>query len=193
MRRTRFAVSLAIALAWGCSAQAQTTFALADLLALTARQTSVQATFTEKKFIKGLDAPIESSGELSFEAPSRMTKRTLLPKAETLKLEGRMVTLERGRQSRSLSLDDYPELAVHVEGIRASLAGDRAELERVYRAELSGTSTQWKMVLTPLDEKAAAQVKTVVLSGEQAEIRSVQVLLTDGDSSVMKIAPPSGR
>jgi hypothetical protein len=190
MHPVKFAAWLAVTLLWSCVAQAQNAFSLTDLFALTGRQTQVQTTFTEKKFIKGLDAPIESSGELGFEAPVRMVKRTLLPKPETLKLDGRMVALERGRQVRSLSLDDYPELAVHVEGIRACLAGDRAELERVYRVEFSGTSTQWKMVLTPLNEKAAAQVKAVILSGEQADIRTVQVLLTDGDSSVMTIARP---
>jgi outer membrane lipoprotein-sorting protein len=193
MRPFSFAASLALTLACCASVHAQSAFSLADLFALTARQTRSQTTFTEKKFIKGLDAPIESSGELSFEAPDHMVKRTVLPKPETLKLDGRQVTLERGRQVRSLSLDDHPELAVHVEGIRASLAGDRTRLERVYRAEFSGSATQWKMVLTPLDEKAAAQVKTVILSGEQADIRSVQVLLTDGDSSLMTIAPTSGR
>jgi outer membrane lipoprotein-sorting protein len=190
MHPIKHAAGLAAMLAWSLAAQAQATFNLDDLLAMTARQTQVQTTFTEKKFIKGLEAPIESSGELSFEAPVRMVKRTLAPRPETLRLEGRMVTLERGRQTRTLSLDDYPELAVHVEGIRASLAGDRSELERVYRAELTGTATQWKMTLTPLNEKAAAQVKTVLLTGEQADIRSVQVLLTDGDSSVMTIARP---
>jgi hypothetical protein len=190
MHRAKFSVSLAIALAWSCFAQAQTTFSLADLLALTARQTQVQVNFTEKKFIKGFDAPIESSGELSFDAPSRMTKRTLLPKPETLQLEGRMVTLERGRQSRSVSLDDYPELAVHVEGIRACLAGDRTELERIYRVELTGNAAQWKMLLTPLDDRAATQVKSLLLTGSQADILGVQVQLTDGDSSVMTISRP---
>jgi hypothetical protein len=190
LRPVRLIPWFAGALLWSCFAQAQTAFSLADLLSLTARQTQVQTTFSEKKFIKGLDAPVESSGELSFEAPVRMVKRTLLPKPETMMLEGRTVTLERGRQVRSLSLDDYPELAVHVEGIRASLAGDRAELERAYRVELSGTAAQWKMVLTPLNEKAAAQVKSVLISGEQADIRTVHVLLTDGDSSLMTIARP---
>jgi hypothetical protein len=119
-----------------------------------------------------------------------MTKRTLLPKPETLQLEGRMVTLERGRQSRSVSLDDYPELAVHVEGIRACLAGDRTELERIYRVELTGNAAQWKMLLTPLDDRAATQVKSLLLTGSQADILGVQVQLTDGDSSVMTISRP---
>jgi hypothetical protein len=190
MRPVKSVLWLVAALAWSGLAQAQTEFNLESLFALMSGQTRVATTFTEKKFIKGLDAPIESSGELGFEAPSRMVKRTLLPKPETLTLDERMVTVERGRQMRTLSLDDYPELAVHIEGIRACLAGDRAALDRVYHIELSGNPAQWKMKLVPRNEKAAAQVKAIHLGGEQADIRTVQVLLTDGDSSIMHIALP---
>jgi len=193
MRLIKPALWLVAALAWSGLAQAQAAFNLEGLFALMSGQTRVTTTFTEKKFIRGLDAPIESSGELGFEAPSRMIKRTLLPKPETLLLDDRMATVERGRQVRTLSIDDYPELAVHIEGIRACLAGDRAALERVYRVELSGNPAQWKMTLVPLNEKAAAQVKAIHLGGEQADIRTVQVLLTDGDSSIMYIARPQSR
>ena len=193
MRLTERALWLLTALVCCGLAQAQTTFNLDSLLALMSVQTRVANTFTEKKFIKGLHAPIESSGELSFEAPSRMLKRTLLPKPETLRLDDRTVTVERGRQVRTLPLDDYPELAVHIEGIRACMAGDRVALEKFYRVELSGSPMQWKMTLTPLNEKAAEQVLAIHLSGEQADVRQVQVLLTDGDSSIMTISRPLSR
>jgi hypothetical protein len=190
MRPVKSVLWLVAALAWSSLAQAQTEFNLESLFALMSGQTRVATTFTEKKFIKGLDAPIESSGELGFEAPSRMVKRTLLPKPETLTLDERMVTVERGRQMRTLSLDDYPELAVHIEGIRACLAGDRAALDRIYHIELSGSAAHWKMTLLPRNEKAAAQVKAIHLGGVQADVRTVQVLLTDGDSSLTNIARP---
>jgi hypothetical protein len=187
------ALWLATALTWFGLVQAQTAFNLESLLALMRGQPRVTSTFTEKKFIKGLDAPIESSGELSFEAPARMVKRTLIPRLETLKLNDRSVTMERGRQVRTLSFDDYPELAVHIEGVRACLAGDRVALEEFYRVELSGNSAQWKMTLFPLKEKAAEQVTAIHLDGEHGDIRRVQVLLNDGDSSIMTISRPSGR
>jgi hypothetical protein len=194
MRLTERALWLVAALAWSAcipgQAQTQAAFNLETLFALMSGQTHVTTTFTEKKFIKGLDAPVESSGELGFEAPSRMVKRTLRPKPENLTLDGREATVERGRQVRTVSLDDYPEIAVHVEGIRACLAGDLAALQRVYRVELSGSAAQWKMTLVPLNDKAAAQVKAIHLGGEQADVRTVQVLLTDGDSSLTNIARP---
>lgn len=193
MRINKPVLWLVTTLAWSGLAHAQPALTLDALLAQMSRQARVTTTFTEKKFIKGFDAPIESSGELGFEAPARMIKRTLLPKPETLALDDRVATVERGRQVRTLSLDDYPALAVHIEGIRACLAGDRAALDRLYRVELSGTLAQWKMTLLPLNETAAAQVKAIHLGGEQADIRTVQVLLADGDSSIMHIAPPQGR
>lgn len=193
MRLVKPVLWLLVALFWSHLAQAQTAFTLDNLFTLLSGQTRGTTTFTEKKFIKGLDAPIESSGELGFEAPGRMLKRTLLPRPETLTLDNRMITLERGRQTRTLSLDEYPEMAVHIEGIRACLAGDRTALERLYRVELSGSPAQWKMTLVPRHEKAAEQVRAIHLGGEQADIRTVQVLLADGDSSLMTVARPNRR
>lgn len=181
---------LTLLLAGAGLAQAQSTFGVEQLFALMAGQKRLTTTFTEQKFIKGLDAPVESSGELLFEAPSRMIKRTLQPRPETLMLDGGQATVERGRQQRTVALEDHPEIAVHVEGLRACLAGDLDALVRVYRVSLSGTAAQWKMTLVPRDAQAAAQVLAITLAGEQADIRSVQVVLSDGDSSVTRIAKP---
>jgi len=73
------------------------------------------------------------------------------------------------------------------------MAGDRVALEQFYRVEISGSPAQWKMTLLPLNEKAAEQVLSIHLGGEQADIRKVQVLLTDGDSSIMTISRPRSR
>lgn len=181
---------LALLLAGPGLALAQPPFGVEQLFALMAGQQRLTTTYTEQKFIKGLEAPIESSGELLFEAPSRMVKRTLSPKAETLLLDGGQATVERGRQQRTVALEDHPEIAVHVEGLRACLAGDLDALVRLYWVSLAGTAAQWKMTLVPRDPQAAAQVKAITLSGEQADIRSVQVLLADGDSSLTRIAKP---
>lgn len=170
--------------------RAQAPLALEQLFELMARQTRVSTTFTEQKMIKGFDAPLLSSGELLFEAPSRMVKRTVQPKPETLTLDGRQATVEQAGQTRSVSLDEHPELAIHVEGLRASLAGDRAALERLYHVSLSGSLAQWKMTLVPREPQAAAQVEAIFLSGEQADIRVVEVLLSDGDTSLTRIARP---
>lgn len=172
------------------TAPAAAAFTLEDLFALMQGQRRISTTFTETKSIHGLDAPIESSGELGFEAPSRMTRRTLHPRTETLTLDGDAATVERAGQQRTVSLDEHPEIAVHVEALRACLSGDLAALRRVYRATLAGSAANWHMTLVPLDEQAAAQVRTIELTGQQADIRVVEIRLANGDRSVTRIAQP---
>jgi outer membrane lipoprotein-sorting protein len=145
------------------------------------------ATFTEKKYISILDEPVESSGTLRFVAPARLEKHTLKPSAESLVLDGEVLTVERGRRKRVLQLKEYPEIAGMIESIRATLAGDRRALERVYQLSLQGTAARWTLVLVPLDAKVASVVARIRMEGTQAEVRTVEIQQADGDHSVMTI------
>jgi len=145
------------------------------------------ATFTEKKYISILDEPVESSGTLRFVAPARLEKHTLKPSAESLVLDGEVLTVERGRRKRVLQLKEYPEIAGMIESIRATLAGDRHALERVYQLSLQGTAAHWTLVLVPLDAKVASVVARIRMEGAQAEVRTVEIQQADGDHSIMTI------
>ena len=166
---------------------------IAQLMAGLAKNPQGAATFTEKKFISLLDQPVESSGELLFIAPARLEKRTLKPKPETMVLDGDTLTLERGQRKHVLQLKDYPEVAGMIESIRATLAGDRQALERVYHLALDGSAERWTLVLTPLDPKVGAVIARIRMEGVKDVVRSVEILQADGDSSLMAIekrAPP---
>jgi outer membrane lipoprotein-sorting protein len=166
---------------------------IAQLMAGLAKNPQGAATFTEKKTISILDQPVESSGELLFIAPARLEKRTLKPRPETMVLDGDTLTLERGQRKHVLQLRDYPEVAAMIESIRATLAGDRKALERVYHLALDGGTERWTLVLTPLDPKVGAVIARIRMEGVKDVVRSVEILQADGDSSLMTIeqrAPP---
>ncbi len=146
-----------------------------------------QARFVEKKNIALLDKPVESSGELFYSAPDRLEKRTLKPKPEFMVLDQGTLVIERGRQKHRLQLQEYPELAVFIESIRGTLAGDRKALERNYRLALEGTAAHWTLQLWPLDEKMLAVVKRIRITGVRDAMRSFEIFQTDGDSSLMLI------
>lgn len=160
---------------------------IAQLMANLAKNPQGAATFTEKKFIAILEQPIESSGELLFIAPARLEKRTLKPKPETMVLDGDTLTVERGRRKHVLQLKDYPEVAGMIESIRATLAGDRKALERVYHLVLDGGNERWALVLTPLDPKVGAVIARIRMEGVKDVVRSVEILQADGDRSLMTI------
>ena len=187
----RYWVAATLVLVCGQAADAAP-LSVSQLMVSLAQHPQGAATFTEKKFIAILDQPVESSGELLFIAPARLEKRTLKPKPETMVLDGDTLTLQRGKRTRTLQLKDYPEVAGMIESIRATLAGDRQALERVYRLALDGSAERWTLVLTPLDPKVGAVIARIRMEGIKDVVRSVEILQADGDSSLMtieKLAP----
>ena len=95
-----------------------------------------QVSFVEQHFLALLKRPVESDGELIYEAPDRLEKRTLEPRSESLVLDGDVLTVRRGQRRRVVDLKAYPQILPFVESIRATLAGDRAALERVFRVDV---------------------------------------------------------
>ena len=164
-------------------------FELPELAALLAQKRNAEARFTEERFVSGLDAPLRASGTLSFNAPDRFVRQTLLPKAESMAVDGNQLTLQRAGRTRQMALDTVPELTALVEAVRGTLSGDVARLQKYFRARVDGTATRWKLSLTPLDQRLGAQVRQLDIEGQGPELRSIELLLSGGDRSVMSIEP----
>lgn len=162
-------------------------FTVGELMGALADTKYGTASFTEQKYISMLDLPVESSGELLFVPPARLEKRTLTPKVETVVLDGDTLTIERRAQKTVFQLNDYPEVAGMIVGIRATLAGDRKELERVYHLDLQGSLERWTLVLTPLDGRMTRVLARIRMEGTRDEVRTVEIQLADGDRSVMSV------
>jgi Outer membrane lipoprotein carrier protein LolA-like len=164
---------------------------LDTVMSLLAQRQHGRVEFVEQKFLSILDHPIESSGELLYDAPDRLEKRTLLPRAETLVLDGSVLTMERGGHKRALDLHRYPQIQPFVESIRATLAGDRGALERVFHVEFAGGVRRWSLTLAPLDRQLQRTIKQVQIDGSQDQLQRVEIRQTDGDRSLMTLRAPA--
>jgi hypothetical protein len=147
--------------------------------------------FVEQQFLAILDHPVESSGELLYDAPDRLEKRTLLPRREDLVLAGGMLTMERGGRRRTLDLHRYPQIQPFVESIRATLAGDRGALERIFRVNFAGSVERWSLTLVPLDPRLVRTVKQVQIDGSRDQLLKVEIRRADGDRSLMTLRTPA--
>ena len=161
--------------------------AFGQLLQLLAARRHGHVTFTEVHQLALLDRPLESSGELLYDAPDRLEKRTLQPRREDLLLEHGVLTAQRGSHRHVLALRDYPQLIPYIESIRATLAGDRAALGRYFRLQFSGTLDHWTLALVPVDAELARTVQHIRIVGERDAIRTVEVRQTDGDTSLLTV------
>ena len=168
---------------------ASAAFDVGQLMTDLAKNKGGKAKFTEKKYISLLDKPVVSSGEMSYTAPDRLEKRTLVPKVETLLLDKDMLSIEREKQKLSINLANQPEALAFVDSIRGTLSGNRAALEKNYALHLSGSSDKWVLTLLPSDQKIATLVLRITVSGSKNQIRSIEYLQADGDRSVMSIEP----
>jgi hypothetical protein len=162
---------------------------LDQLMALLAKRQHGHVSFVEAHFLAVLDRPVESSGELLYDAPDRLEKRTLKPKPETVILEHGVITAHRGHHTYVLNLSDYPQIVPLIDSIRATLAGDRASLEHFFKVTLDGSLEHWTLLLLPSDPSVRKSVKQIRIEGAQDAIHTVEIQQADGDRSLLTIGP----
>lgn len=163
--------------------------ALAQVLTLLAGHRHAHAPFTEVHEMAMLKAPLTSSGELFYDAPDRLEKRTLTPRPETLVLDHGTLSAQRGGHRHVLELSAYPQVVPFVESIRATLAGDQAALERYFSLDFEGALAHWTLHLTPKDPALAHAVKDITIEGERDVLHSVLIRQSDGDRTLITIGP----
>lgn len=162
---------------------------LDQLLPLLAQRRHGEADFTQKQYLGVLKQPLESSGQLVYDAPDHLEQRTLLPRAQQVVLDHGTLTMQLGKRTRSVTLADYPQLAALIDSIRATLAGDRAALEKLFEVRTQGTLDHWQLELQPRDTQLGASLAHIDLSGERDAVLAVQVVQRNGDHSEMQIHP----
>lgn len=180
----------ALVLAFSCITAVPATAATSDLdevMTLLAARRHGRVEYVEQQFLAVLDHPLESSGELRYDAPDRLEKRTLLPRKETLVLAGGELTIERGARRHVVDLHRYPQILPFVESIRATLAGDRSALERVFHVDFVGSVERWRLTLVPVDQQLLRTIRQVQIDGARDELRRIEIRQADGDRSLMTL------
>jgi hypothetical protein len=163
--------------------------ALDELMGLLAQRQHGVADFQQTQYLAVLKQPARSEGILRYDAPDHLEQRTLKPHAQSAVLDHGVLRLTSGTHRRTVRLEDYPQLAPLIDSIRATLAGDRAALERVFKLDFGGTLERWQLRLEPRDVQLAATLKRIDMQGQRDAVHEVQLWQSDGDRSVMSITP----
>ncbi len=187
--RSRSATVVALILPLMAAAAPAATNDLERLMQLLAARRHGHVAYTEVQHLGVLKRPLESSGELFYDAPDRLEKRVLTPKPQTLLLTHGTLIATRGHHTHRLELSSYPQIAPLIESLRATLAGDRTALERIFSVRFEGDLGHWSLVLAPRDAAAARTVREVRITGERDALKSVAILQPDGDRSDLTLGP----
>jgi outer membrane lipoprotein-sorting protein len=194
-RRAASAIALAIALSQlllGATALAAAPDATLDsVLALLAQRQHGHALYTEQVDSPLLKRPLHTSGELFFDAPDRLEKKTLLPAPQDLIVEGNLLTMVRGKHRASMQLSDYPQLSPLLNGIRATLAGDRVTLEKEFQLALTATGSAWSLNLQPLASEAKPLYQHIEIRGVDGSVKGVTLERASGERTNMALSEPT--
>lgn len=164
-------------------------FSLPNLMQELAKVPAAEAQFTEVRQLGLLRAPLELRGTLHYQRPDRLERRVSFPYEETILIDGDQVSLDNParRVHRKFSLAKLPAAFAMIEGLRATLAGDLAALERFYQVKLGGARESWVLSLTPRDTGVASLLTQVRLQGSADRITQIEYDETAGDRTVITV------
>lgn len=165
---------------------------LERLMALLARRKHGEVTFVEHDYLSVLTRPLSSSGVLIYDGPDHLEKRTLAPHRSILVIDHGVLTASRGRRTYHIDLSAYPPIASYVNAVSYTLAGNRAALDRLFKVRLQGSLERWRLTLRPRHGQRS-HIRRIRIEGARADIRSVSILKTNGDHSIMTLGPPPAR
>ncbi len=165
---------------------------LDSVLGLLAQRRHGHTLYTEQIDSALLKRPLHASGELFFDAPDRLEKKTLLPKPQDLIVEGDQVTIIRGTHRTSMQLSDYPQLSPLLNAIRATLAGDRPTLEKDFQVALSSSGSVWSINLKPLASEAKPVYERIEIRGVDGKVARLTLERVTGERTTMTLSEPTG-
>ena len=191
-RTTRIARAAVLLLLIGAPRAAEIgSWDFAQLMGELAKIESSRARYSELRHVAQLKRPIELSGTLYYSRPARIEKRQTLPFPEVMRVDGDMLVVEREGKSRSVMLSQVPVVGTLVESLRATLAGDATELERLYAVTMEGPRESWTLKLIPREYEVGGIVSQISISGSGPRVSRVEIREQGGDRSVMTIQEQS--
>ena len=163
----------------------------AQLMAQLAQIQTSRARYTEVRHVAMLKQPLELSGTLSYSRPARIEKNQTRPFSEIVRVDGDDLTVEREGRTHTVTLRSAPLLGTLVESLRATLAGDGGELQRLFSVSMEGPKERWTLKLTPLEMDVAGVVAAISISGSGPRVGRIEIQEPGGDRSVMIIKEES--
>jgi hypothetical protein len=174
-------LSLALLLPAAAPAEPQ---GLDELLARMASTRGVAARFHERREVQLLVEPLESRGALYYVPPDRMARFTTEPAFSSLIVQQGSVRFREAEGAPDVDLSGSPMARAFVDNFMAIFGGDKQKLLRTYRAELTERDGAWELVLSPLHPPLSRFLERVVLRGDGAGMREMEVRDTDGDRTL---------
>lgn len=148
--------------------------------------------YTETRESAFLQVPLISRGTIKLLPDGTLVKEKDTPYFERFSVDRTTITVEGdGFNRRSFPLTDLPAIYSFTEGLRALLNGDLGTLDALFVSEMTGNRQNWRLALEPREPKANQAIDRILVTGGVATITQIHIWETDGDSTLLELAPVS--
>ena len=140
----------------------------------------VVARFRERKELKLLSLPMESTGVLYFVPPNRFSRETNAPSTTRLVIDGDRLSFRDAAGSQSIDISTSPVARAYVSNFIVLFNGDLDELRRRYDPHFSADASGWRLELRPRSTLADF-LERVTLAGHGRVLDRMELVETGGD------------
>ena len=145
-----------------------------------------RTSFTEKRFITVLTAPLESRGEMDCIPGKGLIWRTVHPVAKTSIITPDGITL-LSESHKPQALSDRANIS---EALLSLMSGDTETASQSFTIVASGTMTDWALTLTPTDSLVAEILEKIVVRGRERP-EAIEISHTNQDRIVTSFSSPT--
>ncbi|MCP4446849.1 MAG: outer membrane lipoprotein carrier protein LolA [Myxococcales bacterium] len=150
------------------------------LLAQFASLQSFSASFVEKKYLRVLAMPIQTSGSVQYTAPDVLVRTTKRPSTR-LTIDSKSLRYKDAQSEKDLPLDEKHPARAFVQVFLDLVRGDRLAIEKSFDVEFVGDDSTWELQLLPRKGKVAGAIKTIKLRGNGLVVSWMEIIDRHGD------------
>ena len=157
---------------------------------------SDEQTFHETYYSGMLMTPSHKEGTLVFFPPDRLEKHVRIPTEESFIINGNSLLYENPARkiSQTFSLEEYPALAILIQGLRALFNNDKDTLQKFFEISVAGTQSTWTLHLAPIiqneEDEEEDGVECIHLAGNSTHLHNISIEETNGDRSELQLDLP---
>lgn len=144
---------------------------------------SVQGQFTQQRYLKSLNKPIQTSGEFALKKQAGLFWHVQKPLDLQLRVRPQGIAQwDKSRQTWRNS--QQTGQAAQVKLFMAVLGGDTQELTKQFNLHASGSLKNWTLTLQPKTTIMKQVFENITIQGDQV-VRQVQLHEKQGDRTVL--------
>lgn len=161
---------------------------LTELRKTSQATTSIQAAFTEEKFLAVLKEPERSSGLFYFQQKDKMRWEQKTPSKYVILINGDKLRIQEGGKEKNVG--QAGRMASQIKELMIGLVNGDFQQNKAFSIACLGNEDQYQIVLTPINRrlKNIYSKITMVFPKSSLRVKELTFFEKGGDKSVMKFS-----